>query len=78
MWPQPPHTNAFRVFVEREAADLDERRVRAMEDEHVRLTPPWAASDVPGWSWTELTVGPATTEWDVDDVVETLRRVFVG
>jgi hypothetical protein len=59
-------------------ADLDERRVLAMERDHVRLTPPWAASDVPGWSWTELVVGPATVEWDHDEVVDTLRRVFVG
>ena len=56
--PQPPHTNAFRLHVEREVADLDERRVLAMERDHVRLSPPWAASDTPGWSWTELIVGP--------------------
>ena len=48
----------------------------AMEREHVRLSPPWVASDVPGWSWTELTVGPATTQWDVDEAVETFVRVF--
>ena len=28
---EPPHTNAFRVHVEREVDDLDERRVVAME-----------------------------------------------
>jgi hypothetical protein len=44
----------------------------------VRLTPPWTAADVPGWSWTELVVGPATVAWDLDEVVDTLRRVFVG
>jgi threonine aldolase len=75
--PQPPHTNAFRVHVEREVDDLDERRVVAMEREQVRLSPPWSASDLPGWSWTELVVGPATMVWDVDEAVETLRRVFV-
>ena len=31
-------------------ADLDERRVVAMERERVRLSPPWNAADVPGWS----------------------------
>ena len=34
--PQPPHATAFRIHVEREVADLDERRVVAMETEHVR------------------------------------------
>ena len=75
--PQPPHTTAFRIHVEREVADLDERRVVAMETEHVRLSPPWFASDTPGWSWSELVVGPATTEWDVDEVVETLVRWYL-
>jgi threonine aldolase len=75
--PQPPHTNAFRLHVEREVVDLDERRVVAMERDHVRLSPPWFASDTPGWSWTELTVGPATMEWEVDQAVDVLVRVFV-
>jgi hypothetical protein len=43
----------------------------------VRLSPPWFASDTPGWSWTELTVGPATMEWEVDQAVDALVRVFV-
>jgi threonine aldolase len=74
--PQPPHTNAFRIHLERPAAELDERRVLAMEREHVRLSPPWSAADVPGWSWTELVVGPATMEWDVVEVVDTLTRWY--
>ena len=48
----------------------------AMEREHLALTPRWAASEVPGWSWTELGVGPATMEWAVDEAVDTLVRVF--
>jgi threonine aldolase len=75
--PQPPHATAFRIHVEREVADLDERRVVAMEAEQVRLSPPWFASDTPGWSWTELVVGPATMEWDVDEAVEMLVRAYV-
>ena len=46
--------------------------------EHVRLSPPWFASDTPGWSWTELVVGPATMEWEVDELVETLSGVYLG
>lgn len=76
--PQPPHTNAFRIHVEREVADLDERRVVAMERDQVRLSPPWSASTTPGWSWTELTVGPATMQWDVDDAADALVRAYVG
>ena len=76
--PSPPQTNSFRIQVERTVDDLDERRVLAMERERVALTPPWRAADVPGWSWTELVVGSATMRWEVDEVVSTLRRVFVA
>ena len=75
--PSPPHTTAFRIHVQRVVDDLDERRVVAMEREHVALTPPWRASDVPGWSWAEIGVGPATTDWDLDEAARTLVRVFV-
>jgi hypothetical protein len=75
--PMPPHTNGFRVHVEREVDDLDERRVVAMEQEHLRLSPPWRASDVPGWSWTELVVGPATVDWEVDEAVDAFVRTYV-
>ena len=75
--PQPPQTTGFRIHVEREVTDLDERRVVAMETEHVRLSPPWFASTTPGWSWTELVVGPATMGWDVDEAVDTLVRAYI-
>ena len=77
--PQPPHTNAFRIHVEREVADLDERRVVAMETRARAALAAVVASDTPGWSWTELVVGPATMEWDVDEAVDAagarLRRL---
>ena len=76
--PSPPHSTAFRIHVERDVDDVNERRVVAMEREHLALTPRWASSDVPGWSWTELGVGPATMEWDVDEAAVTLVRVFGG
>jgi threonine aldolase len=74
--PSPPHTTAFRIHVERDVDDLNERRVVAMEREHLALTPRWAAAEVPGWSWTEFGVGPSTMEWDADEAAETLVRVF--
>ncbi len=75
--PSPPHTNAFRIHVQRDVADLDERRLSAMEHDHLAPSPRWAAADVPGWSWTEFVVGPATMEWEVDEAVDAIVRVFV-
>jgi hypothetical protein len=49
--------------------------VAFMEDERTTLTPPWEAADVPGWSWTEFTVGAATLNWSVCEAVDALCRV---
>lgn len=67
--PQPPHTNAFRVFVDAPAEALDAVSLEVMERERVALSFRWRASEVPGWSVTELTAGDATLDWEVDEQV---------
>jgi len=43
------------------------------------VTPPWRDSgDVPGWSWTEAAVGPATMQWSAAGAVVLLVRVLHG
>ena len=44
-----------------------------METEQVALAYWWGPSDVPGWAMTELHVGDATLEWDLEDQVEAMR-----
>jgi threonine aldolase len=75
VFPDPPHTNAFRIFAPVGHEGLNERLVAFMEDERTTLTPPWEAADVPGWSWTEFTVGAATLNWSVCEAVDALCRV---
>lgn len=75
--PSPPHTNAFRIFLDHDADTLSERVVEAMEQERLAVTPLWQPSEVPGWAWTEFTVGPATMELGVEEVADTLVRVLL-
>jgi hypothetical protein len=50
-----------------------------MEREHLAVTPAWMDSqDVPGWSWTEFAVGPATMGWSPEGAVNVLARVLLG
>jgi threonine aldolase len=78
-FPERPHCNAFRIFVEAPGEVVAERVVAVMEREHLAVTPPWGDSeDVPGWSWSEFTVGPATMEWSVAEAVEVLVRVLLN
>jgi threonine aldolase len=78
-FPQRPHCNAFRIFVEAPGDVVTERVVTVMERERLAVTPPWGDSeDVPGWSWTEFTVGPATMAWSAQEAVDMLARVLLG
>jgi threonine aldolase len=78
-FPQQPHCNAFRLFIEAPGDVVSERVVTVMERERLAVTPQWGDSeDVPGWSWTEFAVGPATMDWTPDRAVHVLARVLLG
>ena len=78
-FPQRPHCNAFRLFLEAPGDVVTERIVNVMEHERLAVTPQWGDSeDVPGWAWTEFTVGPATMEWTPQSAVDVLTRVLLG
>lgn len=78
VFPDPPHTNAFRVYAERDHLDVTERIAQAREDDKLGVSPPWSAADVPGWSWTEFVVADATMGWSAVDAADTFARVVLG
>lgn len=73
--PDPPHTNAFRVFVDATVEALEEATLRDMETDHVALASWWRPAEVPGWAMTELTVGDATLDWDLEDQLAAMRTL---
>lgn len=78
VFPQPPHTNAFRILVAVDADVVMGRLVRYVEEELTVLTGPWRPADVPGWSWAEFTVGAATFDWTIDDAAALLAKVLLN
>lgn len=68
--PSEPHAVAFGVYLPGEAEAVGERALRAVESEGVGLPVVWRAADVPGWCWTELTVGASTLAFDVDEAAD--------
>ncbi len=74
--PQPPHTNAFRVFVEGAPEDLQQAALRVMENDKVGVPARWRRTEVPGWAMTELTVGDATLAWEVEQQLSLLGALF--
>jgi threonine aldolase len=76
--PDPPHTNAVRLYVDEPADRVEAAVVATMEQEGLVLTSAWRSADVPGCAWTEFTVGPATMRWTVEESVTMLARVVLG
>ena len=76
--PEPPHTNAFRVFVQADSEALEEATVRVMESDRLALAFRWRAAEVPGWSVTELTAGDATLAWPVAEQVAAFAGLVAG
>jgi threonine aldolase len=74
--PEPPHTNAFRLYADVDAAALTESALthaeRAREWVIGRVTP----AEVPGWSMSEFTVGPATMGWTVEELAEAVTSII--
>ncbi len=78
VFPDPPHTNAFRISAPVPHEVVMQRLLAFMATDGTALTPPWGDSDIPGSSWTEFTVGTSTLEWDVDEAADLLARVILG
>lgn len=76
--PAPPHTNAFRLYAPVDVDAAMARLVDFVEAERTALTSPWSAAEVPGWSWTEFTVGAATMAWEPVEVTAVLTRVILS
>ncbi|WP_433160100.1 threonine aldolase family protein [Kribbella sp. CA-247076] len=70
VFPEPPHTNSFRVYAPRAAEAIDVASVERMERTREAICQPWRPADVPGWSWVELVVTPSTLDWKVDEVAK--------
>ncbi len=67
--PEPPHTNAFRMFLDAPPDAVEDANLEVMETDKVALLGRCRAAEVPGWTMTELTVGDATLAWEVEEQV---------
>lgn len=74
--PEVPHAVAFRLFAPGAPDQLRERVAAVVEETKVALPAGWRATDVPGWSMTEVTVSPATMEIPLGEASELMSRVL--
>jgi hypothetical protein len=48
-----------------------------MERTREALCGAWQPADVPGWSWVELVMTPATLDWQVGEIAKAFRELLV-
>jgi threonine aldolase len=75
VFPEEPAANAFRIFAPAAAEVVSDRLLTLMEEEKALVSWLWTDTEVPGWSFVEFPVGPATMDWDVDEAADLLVRV---
>ena len=76
IFPNPPQTNAFRVFIDRPEEVVNARIVRALEEQGVALLQPVQPGDMPDTSWAEFTVGVGTMSWQVEEAARALASLL--
>lgn len=76
VFPEPPHTNSFRVYAPRPAEKIEATAVRRMEATRESISAPWQPADVPGWSWIEFVVTPDTLRWELDEAAKAFGELL--
>ncbi|MFE3107903.1 threonine aldolase family protein [Kitasatospora indigofera] len=68
VFPEPPHTHQFQVWLPYPARVLDEAGLRLAEESGLGLFGGWRDSALPGLAMTEVTVAGPALEWTAKDV----------
>lgn len=76
VFPQPPHTNQFRVWLPFPAARLNDAVLAMAAEEKVWFAGGWRDTEVPGRAMTEFSVLAPALEWTARDVIETGLRLL--
>ncbi|MFC1418280.1 threonine aldolase family protein [Streptacidiphilus cavernicola] len=76
VFPEPPHTHQFQLWLPFAADDLTEAGLRLAEEDGTALFGWWAEPGLPGLSCTEVTVAGPALEWTAADVREAVGRLL--
>jgi threonine aldolase len=74
VYPEPPHTQRFRLWLPRPARALNDAALELAEDEKVWFVAGWQETNVPGMAMTEITVATPALEWTTEDIAEIGER----
>jgi threonine aldolase len=70
VFPEPPHTHQFRLWLPASADALSAAVLTTAERDGIWFAGNWQDTDVPGYAMTEITVAGPALEWTASDVIE--------
>ncbi|WP_239138374.1 threonine aldolase family protein [Actinoplanes regularis] len=76
VFPRPPHTNQFRLWLPHPAARLNEAALALAEQEKIWFVAGWRDTETPGQAMTEVVVHAPALEWTARDVVDAGLRLL--
>ncbi|GIF40689.1 threonine aldolase family protein [Actinoplanes xinjiangensis] len=76
VFPQPPHTHQFRLWLPFPAGELGAAVLAMAERDGVWFAGGWQDADVPGYAVTEVTIAGHALEWTAADVAEVGARLL--
>ncbi|MEV0582713.1 beta-eliminating lyase-related protein [Nonomuraea sp. NPDC050310] len=74
VFPEPPHTHQFRLFLPYRAEVLNRAALVLAEDERVWFAGGWVEGEVPGMAMAEIMVAEHALEWTAEQVAEVGAR----
>jgi threonine aldolase len=74
--PDPPHTNAFQVFLPHSAGALEEAGRIIAEQDHAWLLGWLVETAVPSLTMMEIQIGEAAEAWTTEEIVAAFRRLL--
>ncbi|BAL93137.1 putative lyase [Actinoplanes missouriensis 431] len=76
VFPEPPHTHQFRLFLPHPAGVLNAAVLTLAEQRKVWFAGGWRDTEVPGVAMAELTIAAAALEWTAADVADAGERLL--
>ncbi|WP_213452283.1 threonine aldolase family protein [Rhizomonospora bruguierae] len=74
VFPEPPHTHQFRLWLPHSAGALNAAALEMAEQERVLFVDRWSETDVPGVAMAEVTVAEPALEWTAAETVDVAER----
>jgi threonine aldolase len=76
VYPQPPHTHQFRLWLPFPAARLSAATLAMAEQDRVWFAGGWQDAEIPGYAMAEISVMAPALDWSADDVIESGLRLI--